>query len=95
MNREPAPCSTCARFRKDRCEGYEKPRRADDTNEACPLFVPRKAQRASAGTTRKPAETRMDAVSHRSAGQQPRKANETISRASAPSVPAVAGTTTT
>jgi len=39
MSRAPAPCSACARFDKDRCTGYEKPRQADDTNEACPLWI--------------------------------------------------------
>lgn len=49
MNREPKPCRACARFipdaqlRKDEdgpgyCEGYEKLRRHDETNEACVLF---------------------------------------------------------
>lgn len=48
MNRQPAPCSACARFRPGEtdgtCTGYEKPRRADDTNEACPLWSERKAE---------------------------------------------------
>lgn len=43
MSRPPAPCSACARFvpteaGTGQCTGYEKPRQADDTNEACPLF---------------------------------------------------------
>jgi hypothetical protein len=85
MNREPALCSTCTRFRDDRCDGYEKPRRAEDTNEACPLFLERKVAQASARMTRKSAETRMGAEFHRGAIQRPGRTNETISRASAPS----------
>jgi hypothetical protein len=46
MNRPPVPCVLCSRFhRKDDappahgyCEGFEKFRRHDDTNEACVLF---------------------------------------------------------
>jgi hypothetical protein len=41
-----APCDTCTRFRDDFCHGYEKPRKADDTNAACPLFNERKLRKA-------------------------------------------------
>lgn len=48
MNRAPTPCPMCARFTvtgrnapegHGYCEGYEKFRRHDDTNEACPLWI--------------------------------------------------------
>lgn len=46
MNRPPSPCLLCARFHRQAdappahgyCEGYERFRRHDDTNEACPLW---------------------------------------------------------
>lgn len=46
MNRSPVPCALCARFAVKRstppghghCDGWEKLRRHDDTNEACPLW---------------------------------------------------------
>jgi hypothetical protein len=46
MQRDPLPCVLCSRFhRRDDappgqgyCEGYERMRRHDDTNEACPLL---------------------------------------------------------
>lgn len=46
MNRSPVPCVQCTRFHRKPeappahgyCEGYERFRRHDDTNEACPLF---------------------------------------------------------
>ena len=46
MNRLPSTCVLCSRFhRRDDappghgyCEGYERMRRHDDTNEACPLW---------------------------------------------------------
>jgi hypothetical protein len=83
-HRQPEPCSACARFRPGEtdgtCTGYDKLRRHDDTNEACVLFLAKKAGAAQASRS---AETRMDAASNRGAGQRPRRANETISRASA------------
>ena len=46
MNRDPSPCLLCTRFHRHAdappahgyCEGYERFRRHDDTNEACPLW---------------------------------------------------------
>jgi hypothetical protein len=46
MSRPPSPCYLCSRFSCYRdeppphgyCEGYEKIRRHDDTNEGCPLW---------------------------------------------------------
>jgi hypothetical protein len=46
MNRPPSPCVLCQRFhRRDDappghgyCDGYERMRRHDDSNEACPLW---------------------------------------------------------
>lgn len=46
MNRPPSPCVLCQRFHRQDdappghgyCNGYERMRRHDDTNEACPLF---------------------------------------------------------
>ena len=46
MNRDPLPCVLCQRFHRQTeappghgyCEGYERMRRHDDTNEACPLW---------------------------------------------------------
>jgi hypothetical protein len=46
MNRAPSSCVLCQHFhRRDDappghgyCEGYERTRRHDDTNEACPLW---------------------------------------------------------
>jgi len=40
MNRPPSPCVLCSRFDTSRsyCEGYERMRRHDDTNEACVLW---------------------------------------------------------
>ena len=83
MNRQPVSCVLCARFHRQAdappghgmCTGYERMRRHDDTNEACPLW-----SRAKEEAQRK-----------RWAEQQ----DETISRASAPTFPAMAGTTTT
>jgi hypothetical protein len=88
MNRPPSPCVLCSRFHRQddapagygMCSGYDKLRRHDDTNEACPLFL---AKKAGAGQASRSAETRMDAASNRGAGQRPRRTNETISRASA------------
>jgi hypothetical protein len=39
-HRDPLPCALCQRFDTSRsyCEGYERMRRHDDTNEACPLW---------------------------------------------------------
>lgn len=40
MNRPPSPCYLCRRFDTSRsyCEGYERMRRHDDSNEACVLW---------------------------------------------------------
>lgn len=46
MNRPPSPCVLCSRFHRQddapagqgMCAGYEKLRRHDDSNEACPLW---------------------------------------------------------
>lgn len=46
MNRPPSPCYLCSRFHRQddapagygMCTGYDKLRRHDDSNEACPLF---------------------------------------------------------
>lgn len=49
MNRAPTPCPMCTRFTvtgrnapkgHGYCDGFEKFRRHDDTNEACVLFKP-------------------------------------------------------
>jgi len=47
MNRDPLPCVLCQRFRRQAdappghgyCDGYERMRRHDDSNEACPLWI--------------------------------------------------------
>jgi hypothetical protein len=92
MNREPLPCRICARFiptgsrRRNEdgpghCEGFDRP--VHSTDPRCVLF-----NEQGAWETRKaqmPPEQR----------KRPAPANETISRASAATVPAVAGTTTT
>jgi hypothetical protein len=46
MNRPPQSCPMCQRFHRQAnaqpgygyCSGYERMRRHDDTNEACPLW---------------------------------------------------------
>lgn len=46
MQREPLPCVLCQRFHRQAeappghgyCDGYERTRRHDDTNEACVLW---------------------------------------------------------
>lgn len=53
MNRPPDPCHLCARFQFARyakpeyayCEGFEIPRRYDETNAACPLWNRAKNER--------------------------------------------------
>lgn len=47
MNRPVDPCYLCSKFRRHEeappghgyCEGYEKVRRHDDDNRACPLWL--------------------------------------------------------
>ena len=47
MNRAPEPCVLCARFHRQDdappahgyCDGYERMRRHDETNEACVLWI--------------------------------------------------------
>jgi hypothetical protein len=48
MNRDTEPCYLCRRFDTSRsyCEGYERMRRHDDTNEACPLWIRAKDEAA-------------------------------------------------
>lgn len=96
MNREPEPCRKCARFlpdaqlRKDEdgpgyCEGFERPAQSADIPWACVLRLPVGSlahRRATRSEQEVLAELRR------------RHPEETISRASAPTAPGMAGTTT-
>jgi hypothetical protein len=96
MNREPEPCGKCARFLPDaqlrkgedgqgHCEGFERQTHSTDIPWACVL-------RLEPGSL---AHRRVTRSEQEVLAELQRRHPETISRASAPTVPAVAGTTTT